>query len=153
MIFLAAKALPLLNDNVLPIFAEEIERGLKKGDRVAVGSMDISQQRLGIYLDMPIEEVNVKWKNIEQALPAHRQKLEQFINSGADIYLVISEDDYNRAIPDNLKAKLSIIDEKVSWKTRLKYGFTRETLKDILSGKKDLLNDVLRHKVYLVTNK
>ncbi|MFH0839969.1 MAG: glycosyltransferase family 39 protein [Candidatus Omnitrophota bacterium] len=153
MIFFAGKALPLLNDNSLSVFAAEIKVTLKEGDRVGVGSMDISQQRLGLYLDMPIEEVNVKWKDTEKALPAHRQKLEQFINSGAKVYLVISEDDYKKAIPDKLKPKLLVLDERDTWKSRLKNGFKKDTLRDILNGKKDLLRDVLRHKLYLLTNK
>lgn len=152
MIFFAGRALPLLNDDTLSIFGDEIKVTLKKGDRVGVGSMDISQQRLGLYLNMPIEEVNVRWKDAEQALPAHRQKLEQFLAPGAKAYLVISEDDYEKAIPDKLKENLSIIDERESWKTRLKYGFTKDTFRDILSGKKDLLKDVLRHKLYLLNN-
>ena len=152
MVFVAGKALPLLNDNALYNFAEEIKVNLKTGDRVGIGSMDISQQRLGIYLDMPIEEVNVKWKNVEEALPVHRQKLEQFLTSSAKIYLVISEDDYNKAIPDGLKPKLIVMDKKDTWKTRLKGGFKKDTLKDLLSGKKDLFKDLLRHKIYLLTS-
>ncbi|MBU4377416.1 MAG: glycosyltransferase family 39 protein [Candidatus Omnitrophica bacterium] len=153
MIFFAGKALPLLNDNSLSVFADEIKVTLKEGDRVGVGSMDISQQRLGLYLNMRIEEVNVKWKDTEKALPAHRQKLEQFINSGAKVYLVISEDDYKKAVPDELKPKLLVLDERDTWKSRLKNGFKKDTLRDILNGKKDLLRDVLRHKLYLLTNK
>ncbi len=152
MVFIAGKALPLLNDDALYNFAEEIKENLKTGDRVGVGSMDISQQRLGIYLDMPIEEINIKWKDVEQALPAHRQKLEQFLTSGAKIYLVISEDDYRKAIPDELKPKLMVMDKKDTWKTRLKGGFTKDALKELLNGKKDLFRDVLRHKIYLLTN-
>ncbi len=153
MVFLAGKALPLLNDNIFPPFSEEIRQDLKGGDRVAVGSIDISQQQLSIYLDMPIEEINVRWKDLKAAFPIHKEKLIKYITSGSDIYLVISEEDYNRFIPDDLKAKLTIMDERNTWKSRLKGVFGKSAVKDVLSGKKDLLKDVLRHKVYLVTNK
>jgi len=151
--FLAGKALPLLNDNIFPPFSEEIRQGLKEGDRVAVGSINISQQQLSIYLDMPIEEINVRWKDLEAAFPIHKEKLVKYITSGGDFYLVISEDDYNRFIPNDLKAKLTIMDEKDTWKSRLKGVFEKNVFEDVLSGKKDLLKDILRHKVYLVTNK
>lgn len=151
--FLAGKALPLLNDNIFPPFSEEIRQGLKEGDRVAVGSIDISQQQLSVYLDMPIEEINVRWKDLEAAFPVHKEKLISYITSGSDCYLVISEEDYNRFIPDDLMGKLRILDERNTWKSRLKGVFRKSVVRDVLSGKKDLLKDVLRHRVYLVTNK
>jgi hypothetical protein len=151
--FFAGKALPLLNDNIFPLFSEKIRQNLNEGDRVAVGSIDISQQQLSIYLDMPIEEINVRLKDLKAAFPIHKEKLLKYITSGSDCYLIISEDDYNRFIPDGLKAKLVIMDEKNTWKSRLKGVFEKSVVKDVLSGKKDLFKDVLRHKVYLVTNK
>jgi hypothetical protein len=153
MMFFTGKVLPLLNDNIFPRFSEEIRQDLKEGDKVAVGSIDISQQQLGVYLDMPIDEVNVRWKDLEAAFSIHQEKLIKYMTSGSDFYLVISENDYARFIPDNLKTKLVILDEKDTWKSRLKGVFRKSVARDVLSGKKDLLKDVLRHKVYLVTNK
>ena len=128
MIFLSGKALPLLSDNIFPRFSEEIRQGLKEGDKVAVGSIDISQQQLSVYLDMTIDEINVRWKDIEAAFPIHRQKLIKYITAGNDFYLVISENDYNRFIPDDLKSKLIIMDEKYTWKSRLKGLFEKSVL-------------------------
>ncbi|MDD5681552.1 MAG: glycosyltransferase family 39 protein [Candidatus Omnitrophica bacterium] len=153
LLFVSGKVLPLLNDNIFPKFSEEIRQNLKEGDKVAIGSIDISQQQLSVYLDMPIDEINVKWKDRKAAFPVHRDKLITYMTSGSDCYLVISENDYEKLIPDDLKAKLVVMDEKDTWKSRLRGVFEKSVVEDVLNGRKDLLKDVLRHKVYLVTNK
>jgi hypothetical protein len=152
MVFLAGRAIPLLNDNTMRIFAREIQQNLREDDKVGVGSVNISQQRLGIYLNRQIDEVNVKWKSPE-AIPIHRDKLVKYITSGENIYLVISKEDYIQLIPDELKTKLILIDKRDTWKTRLKRSFDRDIMIEILHGEKDILTDVLRHEVYLLTNK
>jgi CRISPR/Cas system CMR-associated protein Cmr3 (group 5 of RAMP superfamily) len=141
----------LFNDRVLPAFAEEIKRDLKPGEKVGVGSVDISHQRLGIYLDMPIEEVNVKERS-PNALPLHKEKLVRFLTSGDKVYLVIAQDDYEELVPVGIKSKLVIMDEREMWKTRLKRSLGKEAISEVLRGRKDILKDVLRHKVYLLTN-
>jgi 4-amino-4-deoxy-L-arabinose transferase-like glycosyltransferase len=151
-LFLAGRAVPLFNDNVLPAFAEEIKKGSKPGDRVGVGSVDISRERLGICLDMPVEEISVKGETAD-VLQAHREKLKKFLTSGGRVYLVIAEDDYNTLISRGLKSSLVIMDEREMWKTRLKRSLRKDTVRDALKGKKDILKDVLRHRVYLVANK
>ena len=134
------------------IFAEEISEDLKEDDRVGVGSISISQQRLGIYLDRHIEEVNIKVK-LPEIIPAHREKIRQFITSGDNIYFVISKEDYEQAVPDELKTDLVFIDKRETWKTRLKRSFNKGIIIQILRGEKDILKDILRHEVYLLTNK
>ncbi|MDD5680168.1 MAG: glycosyltransferase family 39 protein [Candidatus Omnitrophica bacterium] len=152
MLFLAGRAIPLFNDRALPAFTDEIKSLIKPGEKVGVGSVDISQQRIGIYMDMPIEEVNVKSK-LSDVVPLHKNKLADFLTSGDKVYLVIAEDDYMSLIPDDIKSKLIIMDEREMWKTRLKRSLGKETISEVLRGKKDILKDVLRHKVYLLTNK
>ena len=120
MAFLAGRAIPLLNDNTKRIFAEEVKQDLKEGDRVGVGTVNISQQRLYIYLNRHIDEVNIRYKRGYDAVPLHEQKLRKFITSGDDIYLVISKDDYNEILPDEFKGELYLIDRRRTWKTRLK---------------------------------
>lgn len=153
MAFLAGRVIPLLNDNTMCIFANEIRQTLKEGDRVGVGSVTISQQRLYIYLNKNIEEVNVKWKEGYDPVPLHKQRLYDFINSAGDTYLVISKADYDKLLTDELKSGLRLIDSRKTWKTRLKRSFNKEVILQILHGEKDLLNDILRHEVYLLTNK
>jgi len=152
MLFLAGRAIPLFNDKVLPTFAEEIKRNLKSREKVGVGSVDVSYQRLGIYLDMPIEEVSVKEKS-PKALGLHKEKIAKFLTSGDKVYLVIASDDYEGLLPGDLKSKLIIMDERDMWKTRLKRSLNKGAILEVLCGKKDILKDVLRHKVYLLTNK
>jgi 4-amino-4-deoxy-L-arabinose transferase-like glycosyltransferase len=151
MLFLAGRAIPLFNDRVLPTFSEEIKSSIKLGEKVGVGSVDISEQRLGIYLDMPIEEVNVKAKSPD-VIPLHKKKLKDFLTSGDKVYLVIAEDDYTALISDDIKSKLIIMDERDMWKTRLKRSLGGEAISEVLHGRKDILKDVLRHRVYLLTN-
>jgi 4-amino-4-deoxy-L-arabinose transferase-like glycosyltransferase len=153
MVFLVGRAIPLLNDNAVRIFAEEIKENLEEEDRIGVGSMNISQQRLYIYLNRHIAEANVKWKKQLDPVPLHKKRLRDFITSGSGIYLVISKDDYDRILPDELKTGLHFIDRRHTWKTRMKRGFTKEVIIDIFRGEKDILKDVLRHEVYLLTNK
>ena len=152
MVFLAGRAIPLLNDNTMRIFAEEISKDLEEDNRVGVGSINISQQRLGIYLDRHIEEINIKWQ-MPDLISRHRDKIRQFFTSGGDFYLVISKRDYIEVVPDNLKAKLVLIDKREAWKTRLKRSFDKDVIIEILRGEKDILKDVLRHELYLLTNK
>ena len=152
MVFLAGRAIPLLNDNTMRIFAEEIREGLKEDDRVGVGSVNISQQRLGIYLDRQIEEVNIKWPS-PKAVPIHIDRIVKFLDSGDNVYLIISKDDYMRLVPDEFKSKLALIDKRQTWKTRIKRSLDKEAVVQILHGKKDLLKEVLRHEIYLLTNK
>ncbi len=152
ILFLAGRAVPLFNDRVLPTFADEIKRNLAPGDKVGVGSVDISQQRLSIHLDIPIEEVNVKWKTPDAA-EAHKERLKKFLTSGDKTYLVIAEDDYANLIPDDIKRSLVILDEREMWKTRLKRSLNKDAIIEVLRGKKDILKDILRHRVYLLTNK
>jgi hypothetical protein len=149
MLFLAGRAIPVLNDNTMRLFAEEIGRDLKEGDKVGVGSINISQQRLGIYLNREIDEVNIKWPSDS----VHRDMIVKFLTSGDNIYLVISKEDYNRIIPDEFKSKLVLIDKRETWKTRIKRNFNKDVIGEILHGKVDILKDVLRHEVYLLTNK
>ena len=151
MLFLAGRAIPLFNDRVLPVFAEEIRQNLKPGEKVGVGSVDVSQQRLEVSLDMPVEEVNVKQKSPD-ALSLHKDKVVSFLTSGGKVYLVIAEDDYMMFVPDDLKSKMTIIDEREMWKTRLKRSLDMETILKVLRGKEDILKDVLRHRVFLLTN-
>ncbi|MBN1872557.1 MAG: hypothetical protein JW800_08295, partial [Candidatus Omnitrophica bacterium] len=150
--FLVGRAIPLLNDNALGIMAQEIQEDLKEEDRVGVGSVNISQQRLSIYLDRNIEEVNIKWRAPE-AVPIHISRIEKFVKSGDNIYLVMSKEDYENIVPDSLKPELRIIDRRVTWKTRLKRSFSKEVILQILKGEEDILKDVLRHEMYLLTNK
>ena len=152
MVFLAGRAIPLLNDNTMRIFAEEIKQDLRGEDRVGVGSVNISQQRLGIYLNRRIEEVNIKWKS-PKAVPIHKDKLVKFFTSGDNIYLVISKENYTNLVPDRFKSALVVMDKRETWKTRLKRSFDKEVIIEILRGEKDILKDVLRHEVYLLTNK
>jgi len=151
MLFLAGRAIPLFNDRALPAFADQIRQNLKPGDKVGVGSVDISQQRLGIFLDMPVEEVNVKQKSPD-ALLQHKDKIVNFLTSGGKVYLVIAEDDYMALVPDEIKSKLTIMDERQMWKTRLKRSINKVAILEVLRGKKDLLKDVLRHKALLLIN-
>ncbi|MBU4487891.1 MAG: phospholipid carrier-dependent glycosyltransferase, partial [Candidatus Omnitrophica bacterium] len=152
LLFLAGRAVPLFNDKTLPAFADEIKMSIVPGDKVGVGSVDISQQRLAIYLDMPIEEVNIKLKEPDPTAP-HKEKLKKFLSSGNKVYLVIAQDDYAALIPEDLKRSLVIIDERDMWKTRLKRTLNKDAIAEVLKGKKDILKDVLRHKVFLLTNK
>lgn len=152
MLFFAGRAIPLLNDNAIRIFAEEIREDLKEDDKVGVGSVNISQQRLGIYLNRHIEEVNSKMKSPE-AIPIHRDIVRRFLTSGDDIYLVISKNDYLEIIPDELKSGLVFINKRETWKTRLKRSFSKDIIMQILRGEKDIIKDILRHEVYLLTNK
>lgn len=152
MAFLAGRAIPLLNDNAMHIFAAKIKQDLKGGDRVGVGSVNISQQRLGIYLNRRIEEVNIKWKAPE-AVPIHRDRIKKFLTSGDNVYFVISKEDYDRLLANEIKAKLIFLDMRQTWKTRLKRSFDKEIIIQILRGEKDILKDVLRHEIYLLTNK
>lgn len=153
MIFLAGRAIPLLNDNTLRIFAEKIKQDLKGEDRVGVGSINISQQRLYIYLNKYIDEVNIRYKRGHDAIPLHKLRLAKFLTSGDNVYLVISKGDYINLVSDEHKAKLFLIDRRQTWKTRLKRSFNKEVIIEILCGEKDILKDVLRHEVYLLTNK
>jgi 4-amino-4-deoxy-L-arabinose transferase-like glycosyltransferase len=152
MVFLVGSALPLLNDNVLLTFSNEIKTDLKEGDNVGVGSVDISQQRMGVYLDMPIEEVNFRGKG-DDVFERNKDMVIKFLTSGNDVYIIMTEEDYQNFIPDDLKAKLVIIDKGDTWRSRLKRKFSKETVIEVLRGEKDLIKDVLRHRVYLVTNK
>ena len=152
ILFLAGRAVPLFNDKVLPAFATLIKKGLAPGDKVGIGSVDISQQRLGIHLDIPIEEVNVKSKTPDAA-GQHKEKLKKFLTSGSKVYLVIAEDDYATLIPDGIKKSLVILDEREMWKTRLKRSLNKDAIREALKGKRDVLKDILRHRVYLLTNK
>lgn len=151
MLFLAGKAIPLFNDKALPAFRDEIRQSLKPGDKVGVGSVDISLERLGIFLDMPVEEVNVKQKSPD-ALSQHKDKIVNFLTSGNKVYLVIAEDDYMALIPDEIKSKLTIMDKRWMWKTRLKRSINKEAIMEVFGGKKDMLKDVLRHEALLLTN-
>ena len=151
--FLAGRAIPLLNDNAMRIFAEEIRQDLKESDKIGVGSVNISQQRLYIYLNRHIDEVNVKWKDIDAAIPVHKMRLKDFITSGDNVYLLISKEDYTKLIPDELKSQLILLDNRETWKTRLKRSFNKEVVIKILRGEKDILKDILRHELYLLTNK
>ncbi|MEA3305637.1 MAG: hypothetical protein U9R52_02365, partial [Candidatus Omnitrophota bacterium] len=153
MLFLAGKAIPLLNDNAIRIFAEEIRENLKEEDKVGIGSVDISQQRLGIYLNRHIEEINSKLKTTRDAIPIHRNKIRKFLTSDDSIYLVISQNDYLKLVPNELKSGLVIIDKRETWKTRLKRSFNKGIIMQILRGEKDIIKDVLRHEIYLLTNK
>ena len=152
MVFLAGRAIPLLNDNSMCIFAEEIRKDLSEEDKVGVGSVNISQQRLGIYLNRHIEEVNVKRKPPE-AIPAHRRRIKTFLTSKDPVYLVISKEDYIKLVSDELKSGLVLLDRRETWKTRLKRSFNKDVIIQILRGEKDILKDILRHEVYLLTNK
>lgn len=149
MLFLAGRAIPVLNDNTMWVFAEEIGRDLKEGDKVGVGSINISQQRLGIYLNREIDEINIKCPSDS----VHRDMIAKFLTSGDNVYLVISKEDYNKIVPDELKSKLVLIDKRETWKTRIKRNFNRDVISKILHGEVDILKDVLRHEVYLLTNK
>lgn len=151
MLFLAGRAIPLFNDRVLPAFAEEIKQNLKPGDKIGVGSVDISRQRLGISLDMPVEEVSVRQKSPD-AFSLHKDKVVNFFTSGGKVYLVIAEDDYMALVPDEIKSKLTIMDRREMWKTRLKRSINKEAIIEVLRGKKDFLRDVLRHNALLLTN-
>ncbi len=153
MLFLAGRAIPLLNDDSMRVFADEISQDLKEGDRVGIGSMDISQQRLSIYLNRRIEEPNVRWKKEYDPVPLHRLRLKEFLTSGGDVYLVISRHDYENILQDEFKAKLKIVDRRHTWKTRLKSSFSKEILVEVLKGEKDMLKDILRHEIYLLTDK
>lgn len=152
LLFLAGRAVPLFNDKALPAFADEIKAGIAPGDKVGVGSVDISQQKLAIYLDMPIEEVNVKLKE-PGAITSHKERLKKFLSSAGKVYLVIAEDDYTELIPEGIKRSLVIMDERDMWKTRLKRSLNKDAMEEALKGRKDILKDVLRHKVFLLTNK
>lgn len=152
MLFLVARAIPLFNDKVLPAFAEEIKQGLKPGEKVGVGSVDISQPRLEASLDMPVEEINIKQKSPDAPL-LHKDKLVSFLTSGGKVYLVIAEDDYAALVPDEIKSGLTRIDAREMWKSRLRRSINKAAILEVLRGKKDILKDVLRHKVYLLTNK
>lgn len=152
MIFMAGRALPLLNDNTLLKFAEDIKKELKEGDRVGVGSIDVSQQRMGIYLDMPIEEVNFRGKG-PGVFERNQKMVTDFLSSKKDAYLVMTEEDYRDLVPGGMKAGLIVIDRGDTWKSRFKRGFDKEVFIEVLRGKKDLIRDVLRHRLYLVTNK
>ncbi|MBL7070894.1 MAG: glycosyltransferase family 39 protein [Candidatus Omnitrophica bacterium] len=153
MAFLGGRAIPLLNDNTMRGFAEEIERELREGDRVGVGSMNISQQRLSIYLDKRIDEPNVRWKKGYDPKGLHQSRLTEFMNSGSDVYLVISRQDYETILPDELRVRLNLMDNRKTWKTRLKRSFGKDVILQILRGEKDILKDVLRHEIYLLTSK
>jgi len=150
--FLAGRALPLLNDNILLEFSSEIKGQLKEGDRVGVGSVDISQQRMGVYLDMPIEEINFRGKG-PGVFERNKDMITKFLMSKNDVYLVMTEGDYQNFIPDNLKSKLVVIDKGDTWKSRLKRRAGKEDIIEVLKGEKDLIKDILRHRLYLVTNK
>jgi len=152
MAFLGGRAIPLLNDNAMRKFAQDISEGLREEDRVGVGSVNISQQRLSIYLDRRIEEVNIKWKD-PRAVPIHMQRIRDFFSSGDSVYLIISREDYERLVPEEVKNRVDVLGKRKTWKTRLKRSFTRKVILDILRGRKDILKDVLRHEVYLITNK
>jgi len=153
MAFLGGRAIPLLNDNTMRIYAEEIKQELKEDDKVGVGSMNISQQRLSIYLNRRIEEPNVRWKKSLDPKPLHKLRLKEFMTSGSDVYLVMSRHDYENILQDEFKAKLNIMDKRETWKTRLKRSFNRETIERVLKGEKDILKDILRHEIYLLTSK
>ncbi len=152
MLFLTGRAIPLLNDNAMRTLAERIAETIKEGDRVGVGSVNISQQRLGIYLDRHIEEVNVKWKSPE-AVPENKRRIARFLDSGDDLYLVIARKDFIRYVDEERLEELTVVARKKTWKTRLKRSFSRQIILEILQGKTDLLKDVLRHEIVLVTNK
>ncbi len=151
MLFLAGRALPLLNDNLLFKFSEEIKKDMKTGDRVGVGSIDVSQQRMGIYLDMPIEEINYRGKG-DGVFERNRDMVINFLTSKQDAYLVITEEDYKNFIPDDLKAEVAVIDTGWTWKTRFKRGFGKQAFTEVVHGKRDLIKGVFRHKLYLVVN-
>jgi len=152
MVFLAGRAIPLLNDNSMRIFAGEMEKDLGEEDMIGVGSVNISQQRLGIYLDRRIEEANMKG-HYPGSDDVHKMRIRNFLTSGSNVYFVISKEDYARFVADELKAGLVLIDKRETWKTRLKRSFNRDIIEQILRGEKDILKDVLRHEVYLLTNK
>jgi 4-amino-4-deoxy-L-arabinose transferase-like glycosyltransferase len=152
MLFLAGRAMPLLNDKALPAFAEEIKSRIAPGDRVGVGSVDISQRRLEFFLDIPVEDVNVKAKSPDAAAE-HKKKIADFLEKEGRAYLVIAEDDYAALVRDELKQGLVLVSRGVMWKNRLKRSVTREAFLEVLRGEKDILEDVLRHRVYLLTNR
>jgi len=152
LVFLGGRAIPLLNDDTMRIFAEQIREDLKEDDKVGVGSINISQQRLGLYLNRHIEEPNMKWIPPD-VVARHQNKIREFAASGSDTYLVISKDDYIKMVPDDIKDTFVVMDRRQTWKTRLKRSFSKKILAQILRGEKDILKDVLRHEVYLLTNK
>lgn len=152
MLFLVGRAVPLLNDNAMFFFAEEIKGNLKEDDKVGVGSVSVSQQRLGIYLNRRIEEINTKWISA-QTDRINRERIEKFLASGNNVYLVMSKEDYDRVMPEELKSKLTLIDKREAWKSRLKRSFNKDIIMKIIRGDIDILKDVLRHEVYLLTNK
>jgi hypothetical protein len=96
--------------------------------------------------------VNIKWRAPE-AVPIHISRIEKFLSSGDSIYLVMSGGDYERLVPDRFKDQLTVLDKRWTWKTRLKRSFNKEVILQILKGEKDILKDVLRHEIYLLTNK
>jgi hypothetical protein len=107
---------------------------------------------MGVYLDMPIEEINFRGKGPD-VFDINKSKVIGFLTSKNGVYLVMTEEDYQSFIPDDLKAKLVVIDKRDTWKSRFKRGAGKEDIMEVLRGKKDLIKNVLRHRLYLVTNK
>ena len=142
--YFAGGVLPLLNNDPLSHFADEIRQVIKEGDLIATESESVSYHRLNVYLDT------------YSVIGIRKDSLNEFLsNKDKRVFCLVSAKHYEEFVAENLKKRLHILDKAPDWKRLDKQNrqYFENLVSYILQNKRGAVKEALKEKVYLVSNK
>lgn len=142
--YFAGSALPLLNNDPLPHFADEIRQVIKEGDLIATESESVSYHRLNVYLDA------------YSVIGIRKDSLNDFLsNKDKRAFCLVSAKHYEEFVAESLKKRLYILDKAPDWKRIDKQNlrYFKNLGLFILQNKRGAVKEALKEEIYLVSNK
>lgn len=130
--------------------SETIARALAPGDRIGICSRILVPRQFGRTFDRPIEQIGHRVDANNSSL---QDSVRLFLTGKERVFCIITERDFNRYAPPELRKRLFILGERYTWKHRLVVG-NREFAMDFFYGQGDApIIAAFRDRVLLVSNK
>jgi hypothetical protein len=142
--YFAGGVLPLLNNDPLARFGDDIRQVIKEGDLIATESESVSYHRLNVYLDA------------YSVIGIRKDSLDDFLsNKDERVFCLVSAKHYEEFTAENLKKRLYILDKALDWKRLDKQNrqYFENLGSYILQNKREAVKEALKEEIYLVSNR
>ncbi|MDP3789286.1 MAG: hypothetical protein Q8R48_02665, partial [Candidatus Omnitrophota bacterium] len=142
--YFAGGVLPLLNNEPLAHFADDIRQVIKEGDLIATESESVSYHRLNVYLDA------------YSVTGIRKEALNEFLsNKDKRVFCLVSAKHYDEFVAENLKKRLYILDKALDWKRLDKQNrkYFENIGSALLQNRRQTVKDALREEIYLISNR
>lgn len=146
--------MPTVGREPLLDISDKIKSVIKLGDSVGVASSEVSYHRLNAHLE-EYEVVRVVPRSITDWNQQKGLIVDFLTPEEGRIFCVMTKGDYYEYLDEGLRNRLYIIDRFFVWKKFHKQDteYFMNLLSFLLGGKRELLRELLKEEIYLISNR